>query len=86
MLRTLVRSTFAALLILSVRWYPMQEMLFWVGVVAVLCGFGTVVVALVAWLRQTVRRGCRWIQTKSQRISRPGMAPIAEQRHLSHIP
>jgi hypothetical protein len=72
MLRVLVQSIFAAFLILSARWYPMQEMLFWVAVVAVLCGFGTIVVALVSWLRQTVRRGCR-------RISRPGMAPIAEQ-------
>jgi hypothetical protein len=62
MLRALVQSTFAALLILSARWYPMQEMLFWVAVVALLCGFGTIVVALVSWLRQTVRRGCRWIQ------------------------
>jgi hypothetical protein len=86
MLRVLVQSIFTALLILSVRWYPMQEMLFWVAVVAVLCGFGTIVVALISWLRQTVRRGYRWIQTKSQSISRPGMAPIAEQRHLSHIP
>jgi len=86
MLRALVQSTFAALLILSARWYPIQEMLFWVAVVAVLCGFGTIVVAVISGLRQTVRRGCRWIQTKSQRISRPGMAPIAEQRHLSHIP
>jgi hypothetical protein len=79
MLRALVQSTFAALLILSARWYRMQEMLFWVAVVAVLCAFGTIVVALVSCLRQTVRHGCRWIQTKSQRISRPGMAPIAEQ-------
>src|SRR5712664_3805105 len=69
MLRVLVQWIFAALLILSVRWYPMQEMLFWVVVVAVLCGFGTIVVALISWLRQTVRRGYRWIQTKSQYIS-----------------
>ena len=76
----------AVLLIFAVRWYPMQEMLFCVAVVAVLCAAGTIVVALISWLRQTARRGYRWIQTKSQRISRPAMAPIAEQRHLSHIP
>ena len=86
MLRTLGQSMLAVLLIFAARWYPMQEMLFWVAVVAVLCGAGTIVVALIFWLRQTVRHGYRWIQTKSQRISRPDMAPIAEQRHLSHIP
>jgi hypothetical protein len=86
MLRTLGQSMLAVSLIFTVRWYPMQEMLFWVAVVAVLCAAGTMIVALIFWLRQTARRGYRWIQTKSQRISRPGMGPIAEQRHLSHIP
>jgi hypothetical protein len=86
MLRALGQSMLAVVLIFSARWYPIQELLFWVAIVAVLCGLGTIVIAVISWLPQIIRRGFRGIQRRSRGISRPSMAPIATCDMLSHLP
>ena len=81
MLRMVGQSMIAVVLIYSVKLYVMQELLFWLAVVAVLCGFGAVVVAMVSWLRQIMQRGFRRIQTRSRTIFRPDTSRIAHGRH-----
>ena len=83
MRRTLGLSMFAVLLIYSARLYIMQELFFFLGIVAVLCGFGAVVVAVIVWARQIARRGLRWILMRTRRI--PDIARFATGEIRSHI-
>jgi hypothetical protein len=81
MLRMVGQSMLAVVFIYSVKLYVMQELLFWLAMVAVLCAFGTIVIAVVSWLRQMIRRGFRRIQTRPRGVFRTGTARIAHGRH-----
>ena len=81
MLRMVGQSMIAVVLIYSVKLYVMQELLFWLAIVAVLCGFGTLVIAVVSWLRQIMQRGFRRIQTRSRTIFRTDTSRIVHGRH-----
>ena len=81
MLRALGQSMLAVVFIYSIKLYVMQELLFWLTIVGVLCAFGTIVIGLVFCLRQMIQRGSRRIQTRSRGILRTGGTRFAHGRH-----
>jgi flagellar biosynthesis component FlhA len=81
MLRTMGQVMLTVLFIYSTKLYVMQELLFWLAIVAVLCAFGAIVIAVVFWLLQMIRSRSQRIQTRSRGIFRTATARIAHGPH-----